>query len=184
MSDREKDLIIKDPGALFERVVSILEQARSRVVRSVNANMVQAYWLIGREIVQEIQGGEERAKYGSQVLESLSKALTERYGRGFSTTNLKYFRLFYQAYPDRISTIRHPTGDESGAGRKDHSGGGQIVLSRKTYPTGTKLSDSFDPQLSRSHYRAPMRVEDPVGWKTRPPDGSQIEPIQIIHRRP
>ncbi len=49
---------------LFERIVSILEQARNNVVRAVNANMVISYWLIGREIVQEIQGGVERAEYG------------------------------------------------------------------------------------------------------------------------
>ena len=42
---------------LFDRVVSILEEARSNVVRAVNNNMVIAYWLIGREIVQEVQGG-------------------------------------------------------------------------------------------------------------------------------
>jgi hypothetical protein len=51
-------------GDLFARVTSILEQARGNAVRSVNANMVLAYWLIGREIVEEIQGGEERVEYG------------------------------------------------------------------------------------------------------------------------
>jgi hypothetical protein len=45
-------------GSLFERVVAILEQARTEVVRSVNNQMVTAYWLVGREIVLEIQGGE------------------------------------------------------------------------------------------------------------------------------
>ena len=65
---------------IFERVVSILEQARGNVVRAVNSNMVMAYWLIGREIVQELQGGKERAEYGKQVIEDLSTRLTERYG--------------------------------------------------------------------------------------------------------
>jgi hypothetical protein len=92
---------------LFNRVVSILEQARANVVRSVNNNMVIAYWLIGREIVQEIQGGDERAEYGKQVIEELSVKLTNRYGRGFSTTNLRYFRTFYAAYSERIPEIRH-----------------------------------------------------------------------------
>ena len=57
---------------LFDRVVFILEKARANVVRSINNNMVVAYWLIGREIIQEIQGGEERAEYGKQVIEQLS----------------------------------------------------------------------------------------------------------------
>ena len=49
---------------LFNRVVSILDQARSNVVRSINSNMVAAYWLIGREIVEELQEGEKRTGYG------------------------------------------------------------------------------------------------------------------------
>ncbi len=62
---------------LLDRVVSILNQARSNVVSVVNSNMVIAYWLIGREIVQEIQKGDKRAEYGKQVIDSLSKALTK-----------------------------------------------------------------------------------------------------------
>ena len=61
MSDGEKNELRKQPDALFERVVSILEQARSNVVRSVNSNMALAYWLIGKEIVEDFQGGETRA---------------------------------------------------------------------------------------------------------------------------
>ena len=91
---------------LFDRVATILEEARSNVVRAVNSNMVIAYWLIGREIVQELQGGEERAAYGKKVIEDLSAKLTARYGRGFSTTNLRYFRTFYVVYGDRHPEIR------------------------------------------------------------------------------
>jgi len=72
---------------LFDRVVSILEQARGNVVRSVNNNMVVAYWLIGREIVQQIQSGGERAEYGKQVIEQLSAKLTRKYGRGLYQLN-------------------------------------------------------------------------------------------------
>ena len=59
-----KDLIQPEGRSLYDRVASILEQARANVVRSVNANMVLAYWLIGREVVQELQGGESRVAYG------------------------------------------------------------------------------------------------------------------------
>ncbi len=76
--------------------------------------MVIAYWLIGREIVQAAQGGDERAEYGKKVLEELSARLSQRYGRGFSVTNLRYFRLFYQIYSERLPEIRHMTCDESG----------------------------------------------------------------------
>jgi hypothetical protein len=58
----ENSLIRVGHGSLMDRVVSILEQARTNVARSVNSNMVIAYWLVGREIVVALQGGEERAE--------------------------------------------------------------------------------------------------------------------------
>jgi predicted nuclease of restriction endonuclease-like (RecB) superfamily len=156
MSDRKKE-IEKVPGELFERVVSILDQARNNVVRAVNSNMVLAYWLIGREIVQEIQGGEERAEYGKQIVESLSQQLTAKYGRGFSTTNLWYFRQFYQVFADRIG-ILHPSGGELVADKKTHPSGGELTSSEIRYPPDSE--SGFSPHLSWSHYRALMRVDD------------------------
>ena len=148
-------------GDVFERVSAILEQARSNVVRAVNSNMVVAYWLIGREIVTEIQGGVDRAEYGKQVLEDLSRRLTKRYRTGFSIPNLQDFRKFYLAYPGRIA-IQYPSGTKSSEA---------VPLQQNQYPEGRKLvvtpisltADSasqqgFFPQLSWSHYRSLMRV--------------------------
>jgi len=135
-------------GALFDRVVQILEQARSNVVQSVNTNMVTAYWLIGREIVVEIQCGKERAVYGKQVIEVLSQQLSAQYGSGFSLTNVKYFRQLYQTWPDRLF-IQHPFVVELAEQPKSHPSGGQ-------FPSG------FSSQLSWSHYRALMRVSKPA----------------------
>ena len=143
------------PAALFDRVASILEQARGNVVRAVNTQMVLAYWSIGREIVQELQGGEERAAYGKRVFEDLSHRLAVQYGKGFSVTNLKYFRLFYQAYPERLG-IRHPTGDES---EITSPAGMELALPSKSYLLGSQLPHGFSPQLTWSHYRALMRVD-------------------------
>ena len=92
---------------LFRRVVAILDQARDSVVRSVNSHMVLAYWHVGREMVQTLQGGEARAEYGKRLVADLSDRLTGRFGRGFSTTNLWYFRQFYLAYADRTPEIPH-----------------------------------------------------------------------------
>ncbi|MEY4592832.1 MAG: hypothetical protein RIR18_1727 [Pseudomonadota bacterium] len=131
---------------LLDRVVSILEQARSNVVRAINSNMVVAYWLIGREIVQALQGGEERAEYGKQVIAKLSEDLNRRYGKGFSTSNLWYFRQFYQAYPGNLR-ILHPLG-------------GELAAPEKLFPAGGESVPAFSPQLSWSHYRVLMRVEN------------------------
>jgi hypothetical protein len=76
-------IVVERHGELMDRVVTILDQARTNVVRAVNSNMVIAYWLIGREIVQALQGGEERAGYGAQAcLPNCPRALQRRYGRG------------------------------------------------------------------------------------------------------
>jgi len=156
----EQQAIIKPEGdSLFQRVTSILEQARGNVVRSVNANMVLAYWLIGREIVQALQGGDARAEYGKQVVEKLSTRLTKEYGRGFSTTNLWYFRQFYQVYMGRMG-IPHLSGGESTGGEKLHLSGGELARSEKYDPSNSDATQGFSSQLSWSHYRALMRVQD------------------------
>lgn len=159
MSKPVEEILALQPEALFGRVVSILEQAQANVVRAVNTNMVLAYWLIGREIVQALQGGEERAEYGRQVLENLSGGLTGRYGKGFSVTNLRYFRLFYQAYSDRLA-IHHPTGDESHQPGIHHPPGDELTLIRKEYPAGSEPRQGFSPLLTWSHYRALLGVEN------------------------
>jgi predicted nuclease of restriction endonuclease-like (RecB) superfamily len=135
---------------LFERVAAILDGARSSAARAVNSRMVLAYWLIGREIVQELQAGEDRADYGKAVIDQLSARLAKHYGTGFSSTNLKSFRLFYLCYTDREPAIRHTLLaelPELSAG-KSHT----ACAESGTHP-------AFHPALSWSHYRAIMRVE-------------------------
>ncbi len=63
--------------------------------------MVEAYWLIGRRIVEEEQNGDVKAKYGKRILENLSTSLSNEFGEGFSYANLRKFRQFYQTYPDQ-----------------------------------------------------------------------------------
>jgi len=134
---------------LFNDVSRILEEARRHVVRSVNTNMVTAYWLIGRRIVEADQRGKARAAYGQRLLEELSQRLTERYGPGFSVTNLRSFRMFYLTYPNRHPglNIQHPMGTESDP----------EAIQR---PPGAESPRSFHPFLGWSQYRALMRVEN------------------------
>jgi predicted nuclease of restriction endonuclease-like (RecB) superfamily len=150
---------------LLHRIVTILEEARARVIRSVNTEMVLAYWQIGREIVESVQGGEGRAEYGEAVLETLSGALTKRFGRGFSVTNLRYFRLFYVAFSDRGPEIRQLSVDGSrrrGVGGAIHQftvDGSGTALVRPTRPPARR---GFSPALSWGHYRTLAKVDDPA----------------------
>lgn len=86
------------PPELYEQIASVLETARGKAYRAVNSAMVQAYWEIGRRIVEE-QGGEERAEYGKALVKELSKRLTADFGKGFTESNLWYMRQFYLAFP-------------------------------------------------------------------------------------
>ncbi len=140
---------------LLDRVVSILDQARANVIKAVNSNMVIAYWLIGREIVQELQHGDQRAEYGKQVISTLSGELNVRYGKGFSATNIKYFRLFYQTYADREPIIRHKVCDES---EKSHTPCDVLDDLRLAVDKPTEIQ-GFSPLLSWSHYRTLTQVE-------------------------
>ena len=82
-------------------IKNILEQARGKARSAVNAAMVEAYWLIGRRIVQEEQLGQHKAQYGTRLIEDLSTALTADFGKGFSYANLYNCRQFYLIFPDQ-----------------------------------------------------------------------------------
>mgnify|MGYP001818086602 CR=1 FL=1 len=84
---------------LFQRIREILENARHKVYRTANTEMLRAYWNVGREIVVEEQKGQDRAEYGSALLEELAKRLTELYGKSFSSRHLRYMRQFYREFP-------------------------------------------------------------------------------------
>ena len=74
-------------------------EARKNVASTVNIELLNAYWQIGRIIVEHKQDSKERAIYGKGLLNELSKELIEEFGRGFSVSNLQFIRRFYQDYP-------------------------------------------------------------------------------------
>lgn len=86
---------------LLSEIRQIIERARIQAQQAVNSEMVLAYWHIGRLIVLDEQQGEQRAAYGKQQMQLLSKQLTSDYGKGFDATNLRTMRRFYQGFPIR-----------------------------------------------------------------------------------
>jgi predicted nuclease of restriction endonuclease-like (RecB) superfamily len=89
--------------ALITGIGALLEESRVAVVRAANCFMTATYWEVGRRIVEFEQGGKRRAEYGDELLERLSRDLTERHGRGFSRQNLQNMRQFYVAFgPSQI----------------------------------------------------------------------------------
>jgi len=88
---------------IYGDIKKILNEARRVTVRNVNTIMVTTYWLIGKRIAIEEQGGAERAGYGEQLLKKISSNLSSEFGNGFSYSNLKNMRQFYNTYPDEKS---------------------------------------------------------------------------------
>lgn len=81
-------------------IKQILEQARQNAYTAINTFMVQAYWLVGKRIVEEEQKGKDRAEYGKEILKTLSQELSIELGKGFSPRNLRNFRQFYLTFSD------------------------------------------------------------------------------------
>lgn len=90
---------------IYSQIKQVLIQARATVLTTVNTAMVQAYWHVGKLIV-EAQGGEERAAYGDELLKSISVRLTKEFGKGFDASNLRNMRMFYLSFP-KCDALRH-----------------------------------------------------------------------------
>ena len=95
------DSLKKFKSSFFDDIRKILAEARNKTYTAINSAMVEAYWLIGRRIVEEEQAGLAKAKYGEYLIKSLSKELTSELGKGFSYANLWNFRQFYLTFPEQ-----------------------------------------------------------------------------------
>lgn len=144
---RKKTAISSSEDALFRDIRAVLKAARTSAYRAVNSAMVQAYWQVGRLILEHEQRGRKRAAYGEAVLEKLSTRLLAEFGRGFDATNLRKMRQFY-----RMFEIRDAARLESGKTKRDAA-----RLVSTVEPIRLMTCDA----LSWSHYRLLMQVEDP-----------------------
>lgn len=97
--DSHLDTLLGDLG-------KVIREARLKILRTVDTVQVQTCWQIGRHIVEFEQEGARRASYGKQLVATLAKSLTKEFGKGFDASNLRYMRLFYQAFPIR-DALRH-----------------------------------------------------------------------------
>ncbi len=145
---------VPDSDILTERLISIIEAARRQVARSVNSAMVQAYWHIGREIVETEQDGEERASYGDALVKRVASRLNARFGRGFSYPTVKRMKQFYVTYPSGSAV--------TAVGK----GSAPLSLSSQNPIGSALLSQSeasqrplFPSDLSWTHYLTLIRIE-------------------------
>ena len=104
--NNEMKRIIEQPSykELVEAIGKTLSEGRNKAIQTVNATLVKTNWQIGHYIVEYEQKGKERAEYGAELLNRLSRDLTNAYGKGFSRSNVFQMRQFYLAFP-KIQTL-------------------------------------------------------------------------------
>src|SRR5271155_1032667 len=83
---------------LLGSISSSYISAQTRAIKAINSSLLDAYWEIGKYIIEFEQNGRERAEYGKRLLEKLSKDLSLMHGKGFSLSNLKRMRQLYSLY--------------------------------------------------------------------------------------
>jgi predicted nuclease of restriction endonuclease-like (RecB) superfamily len=102
-----ENIILTNNTLYIAEIKRILSSARDKAYYAINSAMVEAYWQIGRRIVEEEQHGKERADYGTYIVKILSKELTAEFGKGFSERSIWQFRQFYQMFPE-FEIMREP----------------------------------------------------------------------------
>lgn len=93
----------------YQGIVELLEGVRRQAGRAINSLLTSSYWEIGRRIVEEEQHGESKADYGIQLIDRLAADLTQRFGRGFSRTNVFQMRQFFLTHREKIQTLSGQT---------------------------------------------------------------------------
>ena len=137
----------KNAQSLPERVITLIEEARRKVASAANVALVYTYYEIGRMIVEDEQGGKERAAYGDKTLAELSEKLTAKFGKGWSIANLKLMRQFFITYSNSLNTV-YPIGTPNGQATP--------------LPANETIHTVGDFTLSWSHYLVLMRISDPA----------------------
>lgn len=101
---KDKTTSIRDADFIVE-IKQIINKARQKAYAAINSAMIEAYWQLGKRIVEQEQQGKDRADYGTQLLKTLSRELTDEFGKGFSVNSLYYYRHFYIAFPEKLPTV-------------------------------------------------------------------------------
>ena len=84
----------------FESLVGHINQVQdvlqAQAAHAVNLSLTARNWLVGYYIVEYEQNGEDRAKYGDNLINRLAKSINKK---GFSPRRLREYRQFYLVYP-------------------------------------------------------------------------------------
>lgn len=140
---------------LYQRISDVLAVAHSSAYRAVNVAMVQAYWEVGRIIVEEEQQGKATAEYGEYLIKEISARLSKKFGKGFDRRNLWFMRSFYLSF-EIVNAVRSLSlSSQIGRAVNDAS---------SSAPIHHAVRDGLPvvrPELTWTHYRLLLKVERP-----------------------
>ena len=148
--------INKREESLFERISALIDEARKRVVTTVNIAEVYTKYSIGQYIVEDEQQGEYRAQYGKQILKGLSTYLTQQFGAGWSYETLVACKKFFIVYSNSANTVCR-IGDRNDKQCLQNS---EAVSNTILLPKQIAMAEPVFT-LSWSHYLILMRIENP-----------------------
>ncbi len=98
-------IVVESTDNLFNDTCQIIDKARGVAYQVANMVLVQRNWLLGQRIANEELKGEDRAKYGKQIIERLALQLTNQYGKGFDFSALYKYLKFYRMFPDILDSV-------------------------------------------------------------------------------
>ena len=143
--------ISKREDSLFEHVSKLIDEARKHLKTTIDTTMVYTYYGVGKYIVEDEQQRYARAAYGKTVLKRLSVRLTEKYGKGWSYSNLRQIRQFYMVYSDLTDSVCQ-IHDRNGRQCLSNSQATKLHQLEKGNTVALKFT------LSWSHYLILMRI--------------------------
>ena len=106
MEEKNKDIVVdgQQETLLFQDACLIIDEAQHAAYRQVNETLIKRNWLLGLRINKDVLKA-QRAEYGEQIVKRLAKALTNRYGEGFTKTNLYNYVGFYKTWPEIFHAV-------------------------------------------------------------------------------
>ena len=150
----------------FDQLIDSICQTHSvlqeNAKKAINQNLTIRNWLVGCYIVEYEQNGEDRAKYGEQLINAMSKSIRAKGLRGFSPMALRTCRSFYKVYPQiqQALSVKFQDSDT------------KVLLNRNMeiqQTASVKLNDGLNvspevllSKLSYSHFIELIRVDDPL----------------------
>ena len=177
---------MKKLPSFYSDIQQILQNARNRSYSEINRAMVEAYWMVGKRIVEEEQGGKTKAEYGKKLLENLSRNLTHEFGKGFSYANLRNFRQFYLTYPNKdicYTPCSKLSWSHNRLIMRLENAKARIYYLAEAVQQGWSVRQ-LQRNINTLYYERLLSSQQPDGQTIAPPADTPKSEVAVIYQRP